>query len=192
MSNPKRLQSLTSAVFALVFISAFCWCGCARLAGASSKAKVVPTIAVMADIQYGDRGEPQGGRNFRAALPNLEKCVEDLGQRDLAFVVQLGDTVDGYTNNAARLAQEHELVLRLLQQQKAPVYHVLGNHCLRVGPVVLRERYGLEHFYYDFTSPAAPGWRFVVLDGNDAGYGLVSEGATGLAATNPESGGIAR
>ena len=37
------------------------------------------------------------------------------------------------------------------------------------------QRYGLQRFYYDFTVRAAPGWRFVVLDGNDAGYGGVGK-----------------
>ena len=33
----------------------------------------------------------------------------------------------------------------------------------------------MDRFYYDFTLPAARGWRFVVLDGNDAGYGVLGE-----------------
>jgi len=133
-----------------------------------------PVFAVLADIQYGDK-DTEAGRHFRTALRKLEDCVADLAQRDLAFVVQLGDIVEGYEDDPAKGTADLDTVLRVLNRQKAPVHHVLGNHCLRVGLETLRQRYGRKRFYYDFKVRAVPGWRFVVLDGNDAGYGVVGE-----------------
>jgi len=148
-------------------------CGCTRLHQPPQTTQL-PLFAVLADVQYGDK-DTEGARHYRTALRKLEECVGDLAQRDLAFVVQLGDIVEGYEEDPAKGAADLDVVLRVLDRQKAPVYHVLGNHCLRVGKETLRQRYGLKRFCYDFTVRVAPGWRFVVLDGNDAGYGVVSE-----------------
>jgi manganese-dependent ADP-ribose/CDP-alcohol diphosphatase len=156
-----------------MFAALLLLCGCTRLHQPPQTAQL-PVFAVLADIQYGDK-DTEGARHYRTALHKLEECVGDLAQRDLAYVVQLGDLVEGYEKDLAKSASDFDVVLRVLDRQKAPVYHVLGNHCLRVGEKPLRQRYGLKRCYYDFTVRAAPSWRFVVLDGNDAGYGVVSE-----------------
>lgn len=164
----RRLAAWTALVVALALL-----CGCAGR-HRPPQARQPPVFAVVADIQYGNK-DTAGARHFRAAMCKLDECVANLAQRDLAFIVQLGDVVDGYENDSARSAADFDAVLRVLDRQKAPVFHVLGNHCLRVGKKTLLHRYGLKRFYYDFEVRAAPGWRFVVLDGNDAGYGIVSE-----------------
>ncbi len=54
-----------------------------------------PAFGVMADVQYGDL-DTQGARHYRTAREKLEQCAADLADRDLAFVIQLGDIVNGH------------------------------------------------------------------------------------------------
>jgi hypothetical protein len=144
------------------------------VAGGAARAETWPAFGVVADIQYGDK-EGSVSRDYRGSLQRLERCVETFNGQKLDFVVQLGDAVDGYATNAAASLADLDKVLPLLRRLKAPVYHVVGNHCLNAGTNALAQRLGLDRFYYTFTAPAAKGWRFVVLDGNDAGYGVMSE-----------------
>ncbi len=128
----------------------------------------------MADIQYADK-DTRGRRHYRGALEKLEECVADLNKRNPTFVVQLGDIVDGYLGNVEKSAEDLDSVLRVFNRLKMPKYHVIGNHCMYAGRKNLRKKLGLKRFYYDFTVPTARGWRFVVLDGNDPGYGVMGE-----------------
>jgi len=117
-------------------------------------------FGVIADVQYADK-EPQGKRCYRAALDKLRACVGQLNQQDLAFVVNLGDLIDGH---GAASAAELATVTGVLAQLKAPVRHVIGNHCLEVDRPTLLKALKLESSYYEFQ---VQGWRFVVLDGMD-------------------------
>jgi len=156
------------AVVATVIVS-----GCAAGIAERSSREGPFTFAVIADVQYADK---DGGRRrrYRESREMLRECVADLDTRDLAFVIQLGDMIDGY-KDAARSVADLDTILAEFKGLSAPLYHVVGNHCLNAGREALLGRLGLARAYYDFTRPEAPGWRFVVLDGNDAGYGVVSE-----------------
>jgi manganese-dependent ADP-ribose/CDP-alcohol diphosphatase len=132
------------------------------------------TFGLVADVQYADQ-EQSGARYYRASLGKLEACVADLNLARPDFVIQLGDLIDGYPKDQARSARELEEVLIRFKGLDAPLFHVLGNHCLHAGREVVSEQLGHDRFYYDFVPPAAPGWRFVVLDGNVAGYGVLGE-----------------
>lgn len=117
-------------------------------------------FGVIADVQYADK-EPQSKRRFRAALEKLRACVGQLNQQDLAFVVNLGDLIDGH---GAASAAELATVAGVLAQLKAPVRHVIGNHCLEVDRPALLKTLRLDSPYYEFE---VKGWRFIVLDGMD-------------------------
>ena len=134
-----------------------------------------PAFGVVTDIQYGDK-EGSVSRDYRGTLQRLEQCVGAFNGQKLDFVIQLGDLVDGYPTNAVASGKDLDAVLPIFNRLTAPKYHVVGNHCLNVGKDALGQKLGLTNFYYTFTAPAAKGWRFVVLDGNDAGYGVVSAG----------------
>ncbi len=134
-----------------------------------------PAFGVIADIQYGDK-QGSVSRDYRGSLSRLEQCVEVLNKQPLDFVIQLGDTIDGYATNAVASAADLDSVLSVFNRLTAPKYHVVGNHCQTAGKENLRQRLGLQSFYYTFTVPASEGWRFVVLDGNDAEYGVMSDG----------------
>ena len=129
------------------------------------------SFGVMADVQWGDK-ETRGTRHYRVSLDKLKKCVEDLNGRDLAFTIQLGDLIDGNSTPEKTLS-DLDRVSKVYDGLSMPKYHVVGNHCLAAGKESLRQRLGLSSFYYDFTVPSAEGWRFIVLDGNDAGYGVL-------------------
>jgi hypothetical protein len=138
-----------------------------------SKEKRLFAFGVMADVQWADK-DTRGSRHYRESLGKLEECVEELNGQDLAFTIQLGDVIDGNTTPEKTLS-DLDRVLKVYNRLSMPKHHVVGNHCLAAGKEALREKLELSSFYYDFTVPSAEGWRFVVLDGNDAGYGLLGK-----------------
>lgn len=144
------------------------------LASGWVRAERLPAFGVVSDIQYGDK-EGSVSRDYRGSLGRLERCVETLNAQPLDFVIQLGDAVDGYPTNAVASGKDLDAVLAVYNRLRAPKYHVVGNHCLNVGTNALAQRLGLASPHYAFTVPGAAGWRFVVLDGNDAGYGVMGE-----------------
>ncbi len=158
--------------FTVIALSVACLClsGCSsKYSQAQEKEDRPLTFGVLADIQYGDQDDSHskaGSRCYRASLGKLTECIEDLNNRDLDFVIQLGDLID-------RRREDLQPVLKIYNQAKGPRYHVVGNHCLAAGKETLREELGLERFYYDFTIPSRKAWRFIVLDGNDPGYGNI-------------------
>jgi 3',5'-cyclic AMP phosphodiesterase CpdA len=146
----------------------------AALTSGFARAETFPAFGVVADIQYGDK-EGSVSRDYRGSLKRLEQCIEAFNRQRLDFVIQLGDAIDGYPTNAAASCADLDRVLSVFNRLTAPKYHVIGNHCMNAGTNALAQRLGLATFFYTFTAPAAKGWRFVVLDGNDAGYGVVSD-----------------
>jgi len=129
------------------------------------------SFAVIADIQWADR-DSSGNRHFRESLGKLTECVNELNRKDLAFTIQLGDLINGQASKEQTLS-DLDRAVKEYNRLAMPKYHVIGNHCLAAGKEALHEKLKLPCFYYDFTVPAAKGWRFIVLDGNDAGYGVL-------------------
>ena len=151
-----------------VFVCAINFCSCRN-----PKSQKLFSFAVVADIQYADK-ETEGKRFYRKSLSNLERCVDDLNSRDLLFTIQLGDIIDG-SESRQRTKTDLEKVLSVFNRLNMPKIHVVGNHCLVAGRELISQELGLEKFYYDFYFPEAEDWRFIVLDGNDAGYGILSD-----------------
>ena len=145
--------------------------GCNTTTDKRSQRQEPFAFGVIADIQFGDK-DTRGDRHYRESLGKLKECVEELNRRKLAFTIQLGDLIDG-NNTPEKTLSDLNSVLEVYNTLSMPRYHVVGNHCLTAGKKELHERLGLSSFYYDFTVPSAQGWRFVVLDGNDAGYGVL-------------------
>lgn len=114
-------------------------------------------FAAIADVQYADE---EGELDFRGSLERLEACVADLAGRDLAFVVQLGDVIQGRAERADSRS-DLERVLAPLEGLGVPLVHVVGNHCLALPRAELEARLGLERGWQSF---ARDGWRFVVID----------------------------
>lgn len=78
------------------------------------------SFGVLSDIQYADV-ETVGKRNYRGTLETLKRTIPYLNAYDLKFSVHLGDLID-------RDYESFEKPLALLEDSKAPVHYVWGNH----------------------------------------------------------------
>ncbi|MHC4432846.1 MAG: LamG-like jellyroll fold domain-containing protein [Planctomycetota bacterium] len=128
-------------------------------------------FAVIADVQYADK--PAGSvRHYQTALVKLAEAVEHLNAERPVFTIQLGDLIDGRGMPGSQ--EDLNTVLGVFNRLEMPTYHAVGNHDLTVDRGALYVSLGLERSYYDFTVPSAEGWHFIVTDGTDAGYGVMS------------------
>jgi len=117
-------------------------------------------FGIIADTQYAEK-DSLGERNYRDAILRLEECVVDFNKRKLAFVIQLGDIIDGGDN----AAKELEMTASVFNRLKAVKYHVPGNHDFYgVDRSTVLSTLGMEQAYYDFSIGR---WRFLVLDTMD-------------------------
>jgi manganese-dependent ADP-ribose/CDP-alcohol diphosphatase len=129
------------------------------------------SFGLVADVQYSDEPD-RPPRAYRTSIDRLRQCVTELNRHPLDFTVQLGDLIDGNTT-PEKTQDDLDRVLCEFARLDTTLYHVLGNHCLNAGRDVLRKKLDMDRFYYDFAPDGLKGWRFVVLDGNDAGYGIL-------------------
>ena len=117
-------------------------------------------FGVVADVQYADK-PTASGRHYAESLPELERCVSDFNRDELAFVIQLGDLIDGGPNAAAQL----RTTTAVYDQLRMPHYHVLGNHDFGgIDRTSTMDILGLQRGYYRFD---IRDWRFIVLDTQD-------------------------
>ncbi|MBD3289041.1 hypothetical protein GF337_09575 [candidate division KSB1 bacterium] len=164
---------LNKKIVFLFLLFIFLWHGLSAPLNSKQPAQKLFSFGIMADIQYADK-DTKGKRYYRQSIENLKKCVSDLNKQELAFTIQLGDIIDG-NETAEQTAIDVKQVMDEYNQLIMPAYHAIGNHCMRAGAGILKEQLGLEKFYYDFKAPESEKWRFIVLDGNDAGYGVLGE-----------------
>ncbi|NTV45903.1 MAG: metallophosphoesterase [Chlorobiales bacterium] len=142
------------------------------------------SFGVVTDIQYADIDDCEDQR-FRQSPHRLEKCVSGWNNSPIAFAVQLGDIVQG---NEERTYDEFEQIASILDTVKAPLYHVIGNHCLDIKLPDLLSRFGMQMPYYDFTYER---FRFIVLYGMEISVhsepkdGSAHQFATRFLAENP-------
>lgn len=92
-------------------------------------------FGVIADIQYADAedGYDFGGcrrRYYRQSLAQLRAAVEAWAAErpPLAFVLQLGDSIDGLNARSGAAEGALERVLAALRRLPVPVHHAWGNH----------------------------------------------------------------
>ena len=92
----------------------------------------------------------------------LQVFVSEMNEKDVDFIVQLGDFTQPRDNNAS--------FMKIWNSFEGPSYHVLGNHDMDnyEGEKFNREHtvnyLGMPAQYYSFD---VSGYHFVVLDGND-------------------------
>ncbi len=118
-------------------------------------------FGVIADAQYADV-DPKGSRFYRGSLAKIRAAAEEFNRRDVAFVLNLGDTVD-------RDIASFDAVLDAFRSIEAPVHHVLGNHDFEVDDAQKAKvpaKLGLKARH---TSFARDGVRFLMLDGTELG-----------------------
>lgn len=133
-------------------------------------------IGVIADVQYADKPDDvRGGglRHYRLSLAKLSAAVRAFNrQGQLALVIHLGDIIDGNRSAPATLA-DFRSVLRAFSRLRAPVAHVVGNHCLDVGRAHLLGALGTAPYY---ERELRGGWTLLVLDTTDVGVRGASPG----------------
>lgn len=118
-------------------------------------------FGVIADAQFADLA-PRGTRFYRNSLSKIRAAAEEFNRRGVAFVLNLGDTIDGGFSS-------FDAVLDAFGTIKAPVYHLLGNHDFEVADADKEKapsRLGLKTRHYSFTGG---GVRFLMLDGTELG-----------------------
>ncbi len=116
------------------------------------------TFALIGDPQYADR-EPWNGRNYADGLALHKSLISALNQRDLDFLVNLGDLGDGIAK------EEVPVMLESCAASVHPFRHVVGNHdFVQNSESELKRLLNLDSFFYDF---ARNGVRFLVLNGLD-------------------------
>jgi hypothetical protein len=127
-------------------------------------------FGVIADPQYANL-EPNLSLNRypRLSLPKLSDAIAEFNQHELAFIVTLGDVIDG-------LWESFDAILPLYRQLRHPYHFLLGNHDFAVAPEHLAEvraRVGMPAAFYDFVHA---GHRFILLDGNEVSLHAYTEG----------------
>ncbi|RKY09491.1 MAG: hypothetical protein DRP66_02085 [Planctomycetota bacterium] len=138
-------------------------CVCGVLGSLMTSGCTTPPIlafGIVADVQYADK-DKVGTRQYRRSMDKLVGAVSDFNDRKLAFVVQLGDIIDGGAGAEADL----RTIACLFNGIQTKKYHVLGNHDFSgIDRKTTMSILGMKRAFYDF---AYRKWRFVVLDTMD-------------------------
>lgn len=130
----------------------------------AAQAGAVPealTFGVFADPQHGER-EAAGSRFYRDSPAKLAECIQAFARAKPAFVICLGDFVDGTSRDFDTEMRHLRTIDGLFRRFEGPRYHVLGNHDL---DALTKDEFlkatGMPAAHYAFD--AAP-FRCLVLD----------------------------
>jgi len=106
-------------------------------------------------------GDRTGGANaqetFRLAMPQINLLQPE-------FVINVGDLIEGYSDETAELNAEWDDVDAMLGTLEMPFFRVPGNHDIanRTAQGVWRERYGSTRYHFRYKDVL-----FLVLDSED-------------------------
>lgn len=116
-------------------------------------------FGLLADIQYADTDQKMG-RYYRNSLVKLDSCIRAMNQREVDFIVNLGDLID---NAPADIPP----VMDHLNRAESKIYNITGNHDYKgmSDEKQLFRTYGMpSKGYYSFRRK---NWRFIFLNTND-------------------------
>ena len=119
-----------------------------------------------------------GDRTGGARPGVFESVPSKVDLLEPAFVLSIGDLIEGYTEDSARLAREWDAFERIAAGFKAPFFHVAGNHDMSnaVMARAWRERFGPSYYHFVYKDVL-----FLVL--NSELFGMV--GAPGQPVPGP-------
>ena len=113
------------------------------------------------NFQFAIIGDRTGGANaegtFKLAMPQLNLMHPE-------FVINVGDVIEGYSDDKAELNAEWDEVDAMLAVLEMPFFRTVGNHDVS-GPVsqqVWRDRHGATYYHFVYKDVL-----FVVLDSED-------------------------
>jgi len=122
------------------------------------------SFGIFTDAHYAS-GRIYLNRYCGDSLQKLKDCVQVFNEKELSFVVNLGDIVDKAENRELQLMHLEEMK-EVLAGLDTSIYHVLGNHDVEMlAKQEFLHALGLnrKQWYYSFD---AAGYHFAVLDGN--------------------------
>ncbi|MFN8027449.1 MAG: metallophosphoesterase [Acidimicrobiia bacterium] len=95
------------------------------------------------------------------------------------FAIQLGDLIEGYTDDAAELDQQWSEMDSMLGELRTPLFHVPGNHDVSTPEMaaVWDARYGCRYYHFRYDDVL-----FLVVDTQDPPFDLPPEALAGLRA----------
>lgn len=136
------------------------------------------TFAIVSDLTGG----------YRSGV--FEAAVERLNLLRPEFVLSVGDLIEGYTEDRARLAREWDAFDSMLEPLAAPFFYVPGNHDIsnEVMREVWRERLGRSFYHLVYRDVL-----FLLLDTEETPLTISPEGAEQMAeidrlrATDPDA-----
>ena len=106
-------------------------------------------------------GDRTGGANV---LGTFDMAMDELNLLQPEFVINVGDIIEGYSDEAAELNAEWDEVDAMLGKLDMPFFRTPGNHDIanETAQQVYRERHGGSHYYFIYGNTL-----FMVLDSED-------------------------
>jgi hypothetical protein len=106
-------------------------------------------------------GDRTGGANV---LGTFNLAVDQINLLQPAFVINVGDLIEGYSDDSAELNAEWEEADGMIGRLEMPFFRTAGNHDIanEVAQQVWRERYGASSYYFRYKDVL-----FLVLDSED-------------------------
>jgi len=113
------------------------------------------------NFQFAIIGDRTGGAN---AQGTFEMAVGQLNLLQPEFVINVGDIIEGYSDEKAELHAEWDEVDAMLGRLDMPFFRTPGNHDIanQTAQQVYRERYGATHYSFVYNNTL-----FIVLDSED-------------------------
>ena len=106
-------------------------------------------------------GDRTGGAN---AAGTFKLAIGQVNLLQPEFVINVGDMIEGYSEDAAELNAEWDELDGILKKLEMPFFRTPGNHDIanKTAQQVWRKRYGPTHYYFVYKDVL-----FVVLDSED-------------------------
>ena len=106
-------------------------------------------------------GDRTGGANQQGTF---KLAINQLNQLQPEFVINVGDMIEGYSDDKAKLNAEWDEVDEMLNQLKMPFFRTPGNHDIanETAQQVWRDRHGATRYHFVYSDTL-----FLVLDSED-------------------------
>ncbi len=113
------------------------------------------------NFQFAIIGDRTGGAN---ALGTFKLAMDQINLLQPEFVINVGDNIEGYSNEKAELNAEWDQIDTMLKQLDMPFFRTPGNHDIanEVAQQVWRERFGATYYSFVYKNTL-----FMVLDSED-------------------------